>query len=227
MLIQTSNLIAAIFVDDAEQAETKQELHAIGANKITLPTRQHHPTYLRLLNAIREVLEEVRRAAEGVFNQIVGRFRVQVRFQFAILMLIVVLNGKQLVDLELILKLLSISRQLRRLGTGAYLDYSSIQACSRSIVAALQSRGPAFERLASVSAALDEAVSPTSGLGLTEIWTHLFAQTAIEVSLPEIRSLEYASGQLHEGLNQHGMNFLFVLGTFSSSIPNSPPQATS
>ncbi|KAG1843016.1 P-loop containing nucleoside triphosphate hydrolase protein [Suillus subalutaceus] len=166
MLLQTLNLIAAIFIDDTERTEVPQELHGIGASKMTLPTRQHHPTYLRLLDAIREVLEE-------------------------------------LVDLELALKLLSISRQLRRSGTGTYVDYSSIQACSRSIVAALQSRGPAFERLASVSAVLDEAVSPTSGLGLTDMWTHLFAPTTIEVSLPEIRSLEYASGQLHQGLNQH------------------------
>ncbi|KAG1882661.1 hypothetical protein F4604DRAFT_1986326 [Suillus subluteus] len=166
MLLQTLNLIAAIFIDDTERTEMPQELHGIGASKMTLPTRQHHPTYLRLLAAIREVLEE-------------------------------------LVDLELALKLLSISRQLRRSGTGTYVDYSSIQACSRSIVAALQSRGPAFERLASVSAVLHEAVSPTSGLGLTDMWTHLFAPTTIEVSLPEIRSLEYASGQLHQGLNQH------------------------
>ncbi|KAG1818477.1 uncharacterized protein BJ212DRAFT_1479486 [Suillus subaureus] len=185
MLLQTLNLIAAIFIDDTERTEMPQELHGIGASKMTLPTRQHHPTYLRLLDAIREVLEEVRRAAEEVFNRIVGRSQVQ------------------LVDLELALKLLRISRQLRRSGTGTCVDYSSIQACSRSIVTALQSRGPAFERLAGVSAVLDEAVSPTSGLGLTDMWTHLFAPTTIEVSLPEIRSLEYASRQLHEGLNQH------------------------
>ncbi|KAG1851990.1 hypothetical protein C8R48DRAFT_836267 [Suillus tomentosus] len=185
MLLQTLNLIAAIFIDDTERAEIPQELHGIGASKITLPTHQQHPTYLRLLDAIHEVLKEARRTAEEVFNQIVRRFEVQ------------------LVDLELALKLLSISRQLRRSGTGTYVDYSSIQACSRSIVAALQLRSPTFERLASVSAVLDEAVSPTSGLGLTEMWTHLFAPMTVEVSLPEIRRLEHAAGQLHEGLNQH------------------------
>ncbi|KAG2029566.1 hypothetical protein BDR03DRAFT_1018205 [Suillus americanus] len=73
----TLNLIAAIFIDDAERTEMPQELHGIGASKMTLPTRQHHPTYLRLLDAIREVLEEVRRAADEVFNQIVGRSQVQ------------------------------------------------------------------------------------------------------------------------------------------------------
>ncbi|KAG2364226.1 hypothetical protein BDR07DRAFT_1608254 [Suillus spraguei] len=185
MLLQTLNLIAAMFIDNAERADMPRELHVIGASKITLPTRQHHPTYLRLLDAIREVLEEVRRAAEEVFNQIVRRSQVQ------------------LVDLELALKLLSISRQLRRSGTGTYVDYSSVQACSRSIVAALQARSPAFERLANVCAVLDEAVSPTSGLGLTEMWTHLFAPTTIDVSVSEIRSLEYAAWKLHEGLNQH------------------------
>ncbi|KAG2151443.1 P-loop containing nucleoside triphosphate hydrolase protein [Suillus clintonianus] len=185
MLLQTLNLIAAIFIDDTERAEMPQELHSIGASKIILPTRQQHPTYSRLLDAIREVLGEVRRAAEEVFNQIVGSSQVQ------------------LVDLELALKLLSVSRQLRRSGAGTYVDYSSIQACSRSIIAALQSRSPAFDRLASISAVLDEAVSPTSGLGLTEMWTHLFAPTTIEVSVPEIRSLEYAAGQPYEGLNQH------------------------
>ncbi|KAG1748578.1 midasin [Suillus lakei] len=154
MLLQSLNLIAAIFIDDTERAEMPQELHATGASKITLPTRRQNPTYLRLLDAIREVLGE-------------------------------------LVDLELALKLLGISRQLRRSGTGT------------SIVAALKSRSPAFERLASVSAVLDEAVSPTSGLGLTEMWTHLFAPTTIEVSLPEIRSLEYAAGLPYEGLKQH------------------------
>jgi midasin len=209
MLLQTLNLIAAIFIDDAERAEMPQEVHGIGASKTNLPTRQQHPTYLRLMDAIREVLEEVRRVAEEVFNQIVGRSQVQVRFQFAILMLIVVLNGYQPADLELALKLLSISRQLRRSGAGTFVDYSSLQACSKSIVAALGSRSSAFERLASVSAVLDEAVSPTSGLGLTEMWMHLFAPTTIEVSLPDIRCLEYAAVQLHEGLNQHGM-ILFI-----------------
>lgn len=210
MLLQTLNLIAAIFIDDAERAEMPQELHGIGASKINLPTRQQHPTYFRLLDAIRGVLEEVRRAAEEVFNQIVRRSQVQVRVQFAILIL-VVLNGYQPVDLELALKLLSISRQLRRSGAGTYVDYSSLQACSKSIAAALGSRSSAFERLASVSAVLDEAVSPTSGLGLTEMWMHLFAPMTIEVSLADIRSLEYAAGQLHEGLNQHGMIFYLPL----------------
>ncbi|KAG2155783.1 uncharacterized protein EDB93DRAFT_1101572 [Suillus bovinus] len=193
ILLQTLNLIAAIFIDDTERAEMSQELHGIGASKITLPTRQQHPTYLRLLDAIREVLEEVRRVAEEVFNQIVGKSQVQ------------------LMDLELILKLLGISRQLRRSGTGPHIDYSSIQAYSRSIIAALQSRSPVFERLASISAALDVTVSPTTGLGLTEIWTHLFAPTTIKVSLPEIRSLEHAAGQSHEGLNQHSMASLSAL----------------
>jgi midasin len=32
----------------------------------------------------------------------------------------------------------------------------------------------------------------------------------VEVSLPEIRRLEYAAGQLHEGLNQHGTIYLFL-----------------
>lgn len=209
MLLQTLNLIASIFIDDTERAEMPQELHGIGASKITLPTRQQHPTYLRLLDAIHEVLKEARRTAEEVFNQIVRRSEVQVRFQFSSLILIIVLNDHQLVDLELALKLLSISRQLRRSGTGTYIDYSSIQACSRSIVAALQLRSPTFERLASVSAVLDEAVSPTSGLGLTEMWTHLFAPMTMEVSLPEIRRLEHAAGQLHEGLNQHGITYFF------------------
>ncbi|KAG1742325.1 P-loop containing nucleoside triphosphate hydrolase protein [Suillus paluster] len=185
MLLQILNLIAAIFIEDTERAGMPQELRGTGASKMTLPTRQQQPTYLRLLDTVHELLGEVRRAAEEIFNQVVGRSQVQ------------------LVDLERALKLLSISRQLRRAGAGTYVDYSSIQACSTSIIAALQSRSPAFDRLASISAVLDEAVSPTSGLGLTNMWTHLFAPKAIEVSVPEIRSLEYAAGKPYEGLNQH------------------------
>jgi hypothetical protein len=114
MLLQTLNLIAAIFIDDTERAEIPQELHGIGASKITLPTHQQHPTYLRLLDAIHEVLKEARRTAEEVFNQIVRRFEVQVRFQFSSLILIVVLNDHQLVDLELALKLLGNSDDQER-----------------------------------------------------------------------------------------------------------------
>jgi hypothetical protein len=95
-----------------------------------------------------------------------------------------------------------------------------------SIAAALRSRSPIFDRLASVSAVLDEAVSPTTGLGLTEIWTHLFAPKTIEVSLAEIRGLEHATRQPYKGLNQHGMYFLFTLNAFLS-IFHSPPQANS
>ncbi|KAG1855294.1 hypothetical protein F4604DRAFT_1685775 [Suillus subluteus] len=58
------------------------------------------------------------------------------------------------------------------------------------------------KRLASVSALSDAAVSPTSGLCLTEMRTHLFAPTTIEVSLLEISSPEHPAGKLHEGLNQ-------------------------
>lgn len=94
-----------------------------------------------------------------------------------------------------------------------------MQACSRSINVALQSRSPTFDRLASVSAMLDEAVSPTSGLGLTEMWTHLFAPETIEVSLTEIRGLAYAAGQPYEGSNQHGIGFLFTLISFSTVTP--------
>ncbi|KAG2045925.1 hypothetical protein BDR06DRAFT_985718 [Suillus hirtellus] len=85
---------------------------------------------------------------------------------------VVLLNGYQPVDLELALKLLSISRQLRRSGAGTYVDYSSLQVCSKSTAAALGSRSSTFGRLASVSAVLDEAVSPTSRLGLTETCSH-------------------------------------------------------
>ncbi|KAG0703770.1 P-loop containing nucleoside triphosphate hydrolase protein [Suillus ampliporus] len=206
MLLQILNLVAAIFIDNTERTGMSQELHGIGASKMTLPTRQQQPTYLRLLDTVHQVLGEVRRAAEEVFNQAVGRSQVQ------------------LVDLERALKLLSISRQLRRAGTGTYVDCSSIQACSTSIIAALQPRSPAFDRLASISAVLDAAVSPTSGLGLTEMWTHLFAPKTIVISLPEIRSLEYAAGQPYEGLNQHARRrqILEVLSLCTLSLMSTP-----
>jgi len=93
MLLQTLNLIAAIFIDNAEQkAGMSPGLQGTGARKIALATRQQQPTSLRLLDTVNEVLEEVHRAAEEVFNQAVRRSQVQVRFEFFISVLIFVLS---------------------------------------------------------------------------------------------------------------------------------------
>jgi len=54
---------------------------------------------------------------------------------------------------------------------------------------------------------LNKAVSPTSGLGLTEMWTHFFAPKTVEISLAEVKSLEYAAVQPYEGSNQQGIFF--------------------
>lgn len=158
-----------------------------------------------------------------MFEDLTSRFDMNSAF---FVLIFFVLSCHQLVDLEIALKLLRFSRQLRQAGNATSVDYSSIQACSRSIIATLQSRSPTFDRLASVSAMLDEAVSPTSGLGLTEMWMHFFAPRTIEISLPEIRSLEYAAGQPFEGSNQHGIKFIFIPTAFSS-INHSSTQAHS
>jgi midasin len=82
ILLQTLNLIAAIFIDNTEQkAGMVPELHGIGASKIALATRQQQSASLRLLDILHEVLGEVRRTAEEVFNQVVGTCQVQVRLK--------------------------------------------------------------------------------------------------------------------------------------------------
>lgn len=81
MLLQTLNLIAAIFIDNTDrQAGTPPELHGIAMSKIALATRRQQPTSPRLLDILQEVLEEARRAAEDVLDQVVRRSLVQVRF---------------------------------------------------------------------------------------------------------------------------------------------------
>lgn len=93
MLLQTLNLIAAIFIDNTEQkAGMSPGLQGIGTGKMALATRQQQPTSLRLLDTVNEVLEEVHRAAEEVFNEVVRRSQIQVRFEFYISVLIFILS---------------------------------------------------------------------------------------------------------------------------------------
>src|ERR1700710_1523012 len=80
ILLQILNLIAAIFIDNTEQ-KAGPELHGIGASKIDSATRQQQSASLRLLDILHEVLREVRRTAEEVFNQVFGTSQVQVRLK--------------------------------------------------------------------------------------------------------------------------------------------------
>lgn len=76
-LLQTLNLIAAIFIGNTEsKAGIPLELNRTGASKIA--------TSLRLLDTLHKVVEEVHRAAEEVIDQVVRRSHVQVRYEFRV-----------------------------------------------------------------------------------------------------------------------------------------------
>ncbi|KAI5981722.1 midasin [Pisolithus albus] len=97
----------------------------------------------------------------------------------------------QIEDLSISVKLLGLSRRLRRVLTGNVFDYSTAQVLAKSIATALENHSRTYDRVASASTIFLTAVSPSSGLGLM----------MIELGPLAIRQLEYdLQIRGHEGL---------------------------
>ncbi|KAI6030422.1 midasin [Pisolithus orientalis] len=100
-------------------------------------------------------------------------------------------GGFQIGDFSISVKLLGLSRRLRRVLTEDVFDYSTAQVLAKSISTALENHSHIYDRVASASTAFDSAVSSSSGLGLIAIWSRLRNDKMIELGPLAIRQLEY------------------------------------
>ncbi|KAG9315861.1 midasin [Chiua virens] len=85
--------------------------------------------------------------------------------------------------------LLNISGKLRQVLAQKDFDYSCVQVLSKLISKALDSHPPVFRRLSHLSATLENAISPSSGLGLVEMWSQLRVVRPAEITSVEIKLL--------------------------------------
>ena len=85
--------------------------------------------------------------------------------------------------------LLSISRKLRQVLAQKDFDYSYAQVLSRLISKALDNHSPAYQCLAHASTVLEDVISPSSGLGLVDMWSQLRIVRPAEITSVDIRSL--------------------------------------
>ncbi|KAH7885416.1 midasin [Phlebopus sp. FC_14] len=96
-------------------------------------------------------------------------------------------------DLNGSLDLLSLSRGIRKTLASEIFDHSSVYVLSKQISKVLDNHSTAYDRIASASSILTRAISPSSGLGLMEIWSQLRLVRPTELSSIEIRQLGHAT----------------------------------
>ncbi|KIO05359.1 hypothetical protein M404DRAFT_999966 [Pisolithus tinctorius Marx 270] len=124
--------------------------------------------------SIRTILVEVQTASKSLFDSFICGT-----------------GGFQIEDFSISVKLLGLSRRLRRVLTEDVFDYSTAQVLAKSISTALENHSHIYDRVASASTAFDSAVSSSSGLGLIAIWSRLRNDRMIELGPLAIRQLEY------------------------------------
>lgn len=124
----------------------------------------------------------------------------------------------QIEDLSVSVKLLGLSRRLRRVLTGDVFDYSTAQVLAKSFSTTLGNHSHIYDRVASVSTTFHTAVSPSSGLGLMAVWSQLRNDRMIELGPLAIRQLEYdlQIRGLKTSLREHFQ--MFALATLPSSL---------
>ncbi|KIJ64401.1 hypothetical protein HYDPIDRAFT_132220 [Hydnomerulius pinastri MD-312] len=165
--LQILDLFAALLLDKADEVGWGQSDSLLGGSLSRLPQA--------VVEAHQLVLVEARAAAQNVFEQLlsgVPSFHPQ--------------------DFDVSAKLLSLSRQLRQVLVNNTFDHSFAQVLSKLVSKTLENHSPTFNRLASASTTLDKAISPTSGLGLVEMWSQLRSARPAEITCMEIRQLACA-----------------------------------
>ncbi|KAG6332473.1 hypothetical protein ID866_6614 [Astraeus odoratus] len=152
---------------------------ALVADKFDRSQRTSFPTpYLikmseTLTETIKDILREIPAAAQGLFERFMSSA-----------------DGLLREDFDISVKLLGCSRRLRRVLLGDCFDYSTAQVLTREISAILENSSPIYGHIVAASAALNAAVSSSSGLGLVEIWSRLRTERTAEFDPGIIRQLE-------------------------------------
>jgi midasin len=104
----------------------------------------------------------------------------------------------------LAVKLLGYSRLLRKIAGSNSFDYSVAQVTSKWIAESIQGATD-FVALEDPVQGLRDAVSLSSGLGITEIWSTLSVQRPFCPSAAELRSLESAAYNIRSTFDVHGV----------------------
>src|ERR1700722_5313724 len=99
-------------------------------------------------------------------------------------------------DIELLLKLLRYTRHLRGAASSVSFDYSAIQTLASRISDAVKGSSPRLVHLRRHTQALEDAISLSTGLGLSNLWTKLLANAPMKA--PELRDLDAMACNLTE-----------------------------
>ena len=102
-------------------------------------------------------------------------------------------------------KLFGYGRSLRKVAAANLFDYSAAQATSNWIAESIQGRSMDFLPLHDPARGLRDAVSLSSGLGITEIWTTLSVQRSRRLSSTELKSLENMACDIDSACDVHGV----------------------
>ncbi|EGN98495.1 hypothetical protein SERLA73DRAFT_110025 [Serpula lacrymans var. lacrymans S7.3] len=94
---------------------------------------------------------------------------------------------------ELSIKLLPYARYLRSAMFQESFDHSAVQVISKWMDDALRGSRPAFSRLAHAARLLEDAVSLTSGQGISQIWSTFFNRKASSIPSSDLKRLENAA----------------------------------
>lgn len=94
------------------------------------------------------------------------------------------------VELDVVAKLLGYSGLLRKVARASSFDYSVAQAAAKWIAECIQGRSKDFSPLDEPVRGLRDAVSLSSGLGITEMWSTISAQRPFCSCSTELKSLE-------------------------------------
>ncbi|KAF9242636.1 midasin nuclear AAA ATPase [Melanogaster broomeanus] len=116
-------------------------------------------------------------------------------------------------DFKTSAKLLSLSGQLRQVLAHKNFDHSYAQVLSKLISKNLDDHSSTYDRLSSASAILEKAVSPSSGLGLVEMWSQLRTVRPAEITSVEIRLLACTRIQASEPVSRRKQLQILALAT--------------
>ncbi|KAF9220907.1 hypothetical protein BS17DRAFT_290054 [Gyrodon lividus] len=170
--LQILDLFAALLLEKRNDAGWGQSSSLLSGSQSKLSHT--------LVEAFQSVLVEVRAAAQKLFEQLFSG-----------------IYGSYL-DYNTSAKLLSLSRQLRQVLAHKNFDHSYAQVLSKLISKTLETHSPTYDRLSSASTILEKAISPSSGLGLVEMWSQLRTVRPAEIPCKEIRLLACAPVQASE-----------------------------
>ncbi|KIK92495.1 hypothetical protein PAXRUDRAFT_571192 [Paxillus rubicundulus Ve08.2h10] len=164
--LQILDFFAALLLEKNDNA-------SMGQSSIFLSGPQNKLSHT-MGGAFESVLAEVQTAAQKLFEQLLSGTSGFDR------------------DFDTSAKLLRLSGQLRQVLAHKNFDHSYAQVLSKLISTTLENHSPTYDRLASASTILEKAISPSSGLGLVEMWSHLRTVRFFEIAPMEIRLLACA-----------------------------------